>query len=127
MAASLAAVTRTHHDQRLDFLKEVLVCVGTQSSLTPFHFVGDWNDEPHEAPLEWAGARVVATEQPTRWGGKRYLDNMITNVPAVPGIEEIKAQLPSVLRPQADDTLVSDSRRTTHAMAAAGHGPVPDP
>ena len=59
-----------HHDQRLDFLKEVLVCVGTQSSLTPFYLVGDWNDEPQEAPLamalEGAGARVVATEQPTR-------------------------------------------------------------
>ena len=83
-----------HHDQRLDFLKEVLVCVGTQSSLTPFHLVGDWNDEPHEAPLamalEGAGARVVATEQPTRWGGKRCLDYMITNVPAEPGIEEIQ-------------------------------------
>ena len=33
---------------------------------------------------------MVATEQPTRWGGKRYLDYMITNVPAEPGIEEIQ-------------------------------------
>ena len=83
-----------HHDQRLDFLKEVFVCVGTQSSLSPFYLVGDWNDEPQEAPLamalEGAGARVVATEQPTRWGGKRCLDYMITNVPAEPGIGEIQ-------------------------------------
>ena len=54
-----------HDVQRLDFLKELLVCVGTQSSLTRFHLVGDWNDEPHEAPLvvalEGARARVVAT------------------------------------------------------------------
>ena len=38
--------------------------VGTQSALTPFHLVGDWNDEPHEAPLaralEGAGAKVIA-------------------------------------------------------------------
>ena len=41
---------------------------GVLHSLTPFHLVGDWNDEPNEAPLamsmEGAGARVVATEQP---------------------------------------------------------------
>ena len=80
--------------QRLDFFKELLLCVGTQSTFTPFHFAGDWNDELNEAPLamalEGAGARVVVTEQPTRWGGKRCLDYMITNVPAKPGIEEIK-------------------------------------
>ena len=49
--------------------------------------------------LEGAGARVVATEQPTRWGGKRCLDYKITNVPAEPGIEEMKHRPPSVLRP----------------------------
>ena len=87
-------VVAADDDQRLGLLKELLVCVGTQSSLTPFHLVGDWNDEPHGAPLamalEGAGARVVATQQPTRWGGERCLDYMITNVQAEPGIEEIK-------------------------------------
>ena len=33
---------------------------------------------------------MVATEQPTRWRGKRCLDDVITNVPAEPGIEKIK-------------------------------------
>ena len=36
--------------------------------------------------LQGAGARVV----PTRRGGKRCLDYMITNVPAEPGIEQIQ-------------------------------------
>ena len=61
MAASLVAVTRHMTTPKHDFSKELLVCVCTQSALTPFHLTDDWNDEPHEAPLSMAGARVVAT------------------------------------------------------------------
>ena len=117
-----------HHDQRLDFLKELLVCVGTQSSLTPFHFARDWNDEPHEAPLamalEGAGARVVATGQPTRWKGKRCLDYMITNVPAEPGTKEIEHSSQACSDHRLMICSCQISWRTTRAMATAGHCPI---
>ncbi|CAE8741494.1 unnamed protein product [Polarella glacialis] len=74
---------RMTKNKRLDFLQDLNTYVYAMDSQTMFHLMGDWNDEPDESPLaaalESAGGRVQATGAPTRWEGRRCIDNVITN------------------------------------------------
>ena len=109
------------------------MCVCTQSALTPFHLAGDWNDELNEAPLamalEGAGARVVATEQPTQWEGRRCLDCMITNVSAEPGVQdEIKHSTQAYSDPKLTHSScqIRGEPHTRWRLQAAAQYPIPE-